>query len=171
MRAPWSQHYDTEAICTSRQCNAMLCHVFMDRSAQPYLHTTCTRAAKPLRLFRNVFFFVLRCFRFLFVSLCLLLAPVLVVLSVTFVHDVYLLFVFCCVVRYRIYNRYFRGGGFLWHLRGSTFSLFSEYRGSWLMYVVPVIAQHIGMALCYCCLPGTKCWLYRSFVTTELVSL
>ena len=32
----------------------------------------------------------------------------------------------------------------------------SVYRGSWRMYVVPVIAQHNGMALCqHCCLPGT----------------
>ena len=43
------------------------------------------------------------------------------------------------------------------------------------VYVVPVIhvAQHNGMALYYCCLPGTtydSCPC-RSFVTTELVSL
>ena len=40
------------------------------------------------------------------------------------------------------------------------------------MYVVPVIAQHNGMTLYYCYLPGTT-WvascLCRSFVTTELV--
>ena len=37
------------------------------------------------------------------------------------------------------------------------------------MYVVPVIAQHNGMALRYCCLQ--RSFLCRSFVITELESL
>ena len=35
------------------------------------------------------------------------------------------------------------------------FFCLSVYRGSWRMYVVPVIAQHTGMVLCYCFLPDT----------------
>ena len=47
------------------------------------------------------------------------------------------------------------------------------YRGSWYMYVVPVIAQHNGMTLHYfyaVYLVQRSC-LHRTFGTTELVTL
>ena len=44
------------------------------------------------------------------------------------------------------------------------------YRGRWRMYVVPVIAQHNGMALFTAVYPVQRSCLCRSFVTTELAS-
>ena len=46
---------------------------------------------------------------------------------------------------------------FLHFLRVSLSIFFSlwEYRCSWRMYVVPVVAKHNGMILYYCCQPGT----------------
>ena len=65
-----------------------------------------------------------------------------------------LMFIFICVL-------------FLVFLRPCFCSL-SVYRGSWRMYVVPVVAQHNGMALYYYCCLQCSC-MCRSFVTTELV--